>query len=224
MTPERFEQQMRWLRSRGLRGVSMAELLDATATGRARQMVGLTFDDGYQDFVSTAMPILKRYDFTATQFVLAGRLGGENAWSRPGPNKPLVSADEVREITRAGIEVASHGLHHVSLLEADDAQLRDEVVRSKAILQELIGGPIRGFAYPYGYSDARVVAAVQTAGYDYACAVRPWNGIGRHAIPRTSVFEHDNTLRLDAKRIVSTLRVGNRFGVRHYRGSGRCAS
>src|SRR5262245_50594444 len=85
MTPQRFERQMRWLRGRGLRGVSIGGLLDAAAKGRARRLVGLTFDDGYQDFVTNAMPVLQRYGFTATVFVLAGRFGGENVWSRPGP-------------------------------------------------------------------------------------------------------------------------------------------
>jgi peptidoglycan/xylan/chitin deacetylase (PgdA/CDA1 family) len=224
MTPQRFERQMRWLRSRGLRGVSMGELLDATAKGQARRLVGLTFDDGYQDFVSHVMPVLQRYDFTATAFVLAGRLGGENAWRRAGPGKALLTATEVCEIAAAGFEIASHGLQHVSLLKADDAQLRDEAVRSRAILQDLLGQQVPGFAFPYGYSDARVVAAVQNAGYDYACAVRPWSGIGRYAIPRTGVFEHDSAWRLDAKRAVSTVTVGNRFGVRRYRDGERCVS
>src|SRR6476659_9835700 len=73
ITPKRFEQHMRWLRGRGLRGVCMAELLSTRAEGRSRGLVGLTFDDGYQDFVTYAMPILQRYGFTATAFVLAGR-------------------------------------------------------------------------------------------------------------------------------------------------------
>lgn len=224
MTPQRFEQQMRWLRSRGLRGVSMGELLSAAANGRARRMVGLTFDDGYQDFVTNALPILQRFGFSATMFVLAGRLGGENAWSRPGPCKPLLTAHQVREIASDGIEIGSHGLVHVSLLRADDGQLQEETVRSRAVLEELLGQPVRGFAYPYGHSDARVVAATRNAGYDYACAVEPWSGIGRYAIPRTAVFEHDSSWRLDAKRVVSTATVGNRFGVRRYRGGERCAS
>ncbi|OBF40817.1 polysaccharide deacetylase [Mycobacterium sp. ACS1612] len=224
ITPQRFERQMRWLRNRGLRGVSMGELLDAAAEGRARRLVGLTFDDGYADFVTNALPILQQYRFTATAFVLAGRFGGENVWSRPGPNKALLTAAQVREIASAGIEIASHGLQHVSLLKVDDAQLREETVRSRAILQELLGHSIRGFAYPYGHSDPRVVTAVQNSGYDYACAVRPWSGIGRHAIPRTSVLQKDSTWRLDAKRTVSALTVGNRFGVRRYRAGGQCVS
>jgi peptidoglycan/xylan/chitin deacetylase (PgdA/CDA1 family) len=224
MTPQRFERQMRWLRSRGLRGVSMRELLAAAAEGRARRMVGLTFDDGYQDFVVNSLPILQRFGFSATMFVLAGRLGGDNVWSRPGPCKPLLTAEQVREIAAAEIEIGSHGLEHMSLLNLDDRQLREEAVRSRAILAELVGQPVRGFAYPYGHSDPRVVAAAKNAGYDYACAVQPWSGIGRYAIPRTAVFEHDSSWRLDAKRAVSAVTVGNRLGVRRFRGGARCAS
>jgi peptidoglycan/xylan/chitin deacetylase (PgdA/CDA1 family) len=157
-------------------------------------------------------------------FVLAGRLGGENAWSRPGPCKPLLTADQVREIAAAGVEVGSHGLEHVSLLRVDDVCLREETVRSRTILEELLQQPVRGFAYPYGHADARVVGAVKNAGYDYSCAVQPWSGIGRYAIPRTAVFEHDSSWRLDAKRVVSAVTVGNRFGVRRYRDGARCAS
>ena len=101
ITPERFEQHMRWLRSRGLRGVCMADLLSARANGRGRRLIGLTFDDGYQDFATYAMPVLQRYGFTATVFVLAGRLGGQDVWNRAAPKKSLLTADEVR---RSGVQ------------------------------------------------------------------------------------------------------------------------
>lgn len=216
MTPERFEKQMRWLRRRGLRGVSMSQLLDAMAAGQARGMVGLTFDDGYRDFVTTAMPILEKYSFTATVFVLAGRLGGQNEWSRPGPDKPLLSAGEVREIDQSGMEVGSHGLKHVSLVKATDAVLAADTLYSREVLQDLLGHDVAGFCYPYGHHDDRVVAATCEAGYDYACAVSPSHSIGRLAIPRTLVHERDTSWRLDAKRLVSKLTVGNRPGVRRY--------
>jgi peptidoglycan/xylan/chitin deacetylase (PgdA/CDA1 family) len=116
------------------------------------------------------------------------------------------------------MEIGSHGLDHVPLPEADDTQLSAETVRSRAILQELIGQQIRGFCYPYGHVDARVVKAVQAAGYDYACAGGPSAAIGRHAVPRTCVHDRDSSWRLDAKRIRSGLTVGNRIAVRRHRG------
>jgi peptidoglycan/xylan/chitin deacetylase (PgdA/CDA1 family) len=221
ITPQRFERHMRWLRGRGLRGVSVAELLSARADGRGRALVGLTFDDGYRDFVTYAMPVLQRYGFTATAFVLAGRLGGHNAWDSPGPYKALLTADQVRQAAEGGMEIGSHGLEHVSLIEADDTQLNAETIRSRAILQELSGQQVRGFCYPWGHLDARVVRAARAACYDYACAIGPSPAIGRHAIPRTYVHDRDTSWRLDAKRIVSGLTVCNRIAVRRHRHNSR---
>ena len=217
MTPQRFEKQLRWLHTRGLRGVAMGELLQAQSERRAGRLVGLTFDDGYQDFLPNAMPLLHQYGFTATLFVLAGRLGGENTWSRPGPRKALLTADEVREIDRTGIEIGSHGLEHVSLIKAGDAQLKAETSRSREILEELLGKQIRGFCYPYGHLEPRVVDAARVAGYDYACAVGPGPDVGLHAIPRTLVHDRDTSWRLEAKRAVWRVTIGNRHGVRRYR-------
>jgi len=221
MTPERFERHMCWLGSRGLRGVSVSELLSARAEGRGRGLVALTFDDGYQDFITRAIPVLQQYGCSATVFVLAGRLGGQNAWDSSGPCKALLTADQVCQAAESGMEIASHGLDHVSLTEADDTRLRAETVHSRAVLQKLIGRQIRGFAYPWGHVDARTVKAVQAAGYDYACAVGASAAIGRHSIPRTPVFEHDSGWRLDAKRIHFRLTVGNRLAVRRHRGNAR---
>jgi peptidoglycan/xylan/chitin deacetylase (PgdA/CDA1 family) len=220
VSPQRLERQMRWLRSSRLRGVSIAELLKAKDERRARGLVGLTFDDGYQNFVSYAMPVLQRYGFTATVFVLPGRLGGHNAWDPDRPRKELLTADEIRGMADVGMEIGSHGLMHVSLPKADDVVLKEETVQSREILQDLLGHQVRGFCYPYGDMDARVAAAVQAAGYDYACAIAPSPAIGRYAIPRTGVHEGDSAWRLYAKWIRSGLRVGNRVAVRcHQRGS-----
>jgi peptidoglycan/xylan/chitin deacetylase (PgdA/CDA1 family) len=221
MTPERFERQMRWLRRRGLRGVSVAEVLSAQAHGRGRGLVGLTFDDGYQDFVTYAMPVLHQFGFTATVFVLAGQLCGHDVWNWLGPEKALLTDDQVRQAAGSGMEIASHGLNHVVLTEADDTLLSAETAGSRAVLEELTGQQVRGFAYPWGLLDARVLSAVRAAGYDYACAGFPSAAIGRYAIPRTYVHDRDTWWRLDAKRMRSGLTAGNRVAVRRQRGKAR---
>jgi peptidoglycan/xylan/chitin deacetylase (PgdA/CDA1 family) len=71
-SPERFEAQMLYLKRHNLRGVSMRELSLALNTGEATALVGMTFDDGYEDFLDAAVPTLEKLGFSATVFVVAG--------------------------------------------------------------------------------------------------------------------------------------------------------
>jgi peptidoglycan/xylan/chitin deacetylase (PgdA/CDA1 family) len=222
--PDRFARQMHWLRARGLRGVSMASLLAAQAEGQARGLVGLTFDDGYADFRTHALPVLLRYGFGATLFVVAGRLGGANTWDLPGPRKALLTAEQVRSVAAAGIEIGSHSLTHPRLSTVDGAWLAAEVAGSRAVLEDVLGYGVAGFCYPYGDLGPRVADAVGTAGYGYACAVvAPSTVDGRLAIPRTYVGDRDTALRLFAKRLrhrVAELR-GRSFRAGSFRGGAR---
>ncbi|MEU4796311.1 polysaccharide deacetylase family protein [Streptomyces sp. NPDC023327] len=206
VSPDRLAAQLRWLRRRGLRGVSMRHLLDACARGQEENLVGLTFDDGYQDFVDQALPLLRRHDCSATLFVLPGRLDGDNAWDPLGPRKPLLGADGIRHAAESGVEIASHGLTHVDLTTADDEVLRREVAGSRAALTGLTGTEVRGFCYPYGHVDQRVIAAVRDAGYRYACAISPGPLAGVLALPRVHIGQQDTAARLRLKLWTNRLR------------------
>ncbi|MFI9171350.1 polysaccharide deacetylase family protein [Streptomyces lincolnensis] len=207
VTPDRLDAQLRWLRARGLTGVSVAGLLAARARGEGRGLVGLTFDDGYADFVEHALPVLERHGCGATLFVLPGRLGGDNAWDPLGPRKPLLTADGIRRAAAAeGVEIGSHGLTHVDLTRSDDTLLKSEVTESRAVLEELTGLPVEGFCYPYGTLDQRVVDAVREAGYRYACAIDPGPLNGPHALPRLHIGQNDTAVRLLLKYRLHRLR------------------
>jgi len=204
--PERLAGQLRWLRRHGLTGVSMRELLTARARGRADRLVGLTFDDGYADFLAEAVPRLRDHGHTATVFVLAGRLGGTNSWDPEGPRKPLLTAEEVRAAHRAGMEIGSHGLLHRDLTTLDDAELHRELADSRGLLAEITGTPPVGFCHPFGAVDPRTLRATREAGYAYACAVDPGPLACLHALPRSYVGQADNAPRLHAKRLRHRLR------------------
>jgi peptidoglycan/xylan/chitin deacetylase (PgdA/CDA1 family) len=199
VSPERFDQQMQWLRKRGLKGASMRDLLAGRRNGGGGGLVGLTFDDGYADFADHAMPILKKHGFTATVYPIAGLLGADNSWDVKGPRKPLMTAERVREVADAGMEIGSHGLRHVSLVSAPDDGLTVEVEESRRILREVSGQDVDGFCYPYGDMDGRVVDRVRAAGYAYACAIWRSDLTGQHALPRTYIGESDTGSRLWAK-------------------------
>ena len=209
VTPQRFEQQLSWLERRGLRGVSMGELLAARQRSCDDGLVGLTFDDGYEDFLRYAVPALGRRGFTATAFVIAGRLGGSNAWDRQGPRKPLLTASQVREVAAAGLEIGSHGLRHVTLERTTSLALLREQQVSRSMLQDVTGTSVPGFCYPYGHLSARVVDGVAAAGYDYGCAIWTSDQTGRYALPRVYVGDSDGPARLRAKWLRQRLTSGS---------------
>jgi peptidoglycan/xylan/chitin deacetylase (PgdA/CDA1 family) len=202
VAPSRFAEQMTWLKRHGLRGVGIGTLVDAMHAGRQRGLVGITFDDGYVSVLEAALPELLRHGFTATMFIISGRLGGSNEWDE-GPRWPLMSASQIGELAAADMEIGSHSATHARLAGIDAGQLEAEVRDSKASICELVGGPVRGFAYPYGSMDAAARHAVRDAGYDYACAVQtPMSELGFMALPRIYVGQSDDARRMAAKRLL----------------------
>ena len=179
----------------------MQELLRAMSRGTARGLLGLTFDDGYEDFLQIALPVLERLGFSATVFVVAGLLGEENGWIQE-PRIKLLSASAIREVAERGMEVGSHGLSHLNL--SDDLQSRlidQEIVDSRRILTEALAKEVKGFCYPYGNVNDKVAQAVQQAAYTYACGGFAMGGMERgiYNLPRIYVSDKDATLKLSIK-------------------------
>ncbi|MFI6158024.1 polysaccharide deacetylase family protein [Kitasatospora sp. NPDC051170] len=200
VSPERFAEQIAWLHRHGRRGVSVRELIRARALGRDDKLVGLTFDDGYADFGRYAVPILHAYGFTATAYVVADLLGRDNGWDADGPRKQLLTVEEVTELAAAGWEIGSHGLGHKALPGLPAEELAVQTRESRRLLEEVVGGPVTGFCYPYGAVDLPATLAVRDAGYDYACAIEHSALTGPFALPRCYVGDRDGGLRLRAKR------------------------
>lgn len=200
-SPELFEAHMRYLKRRNLRGVSMRELLRAESMGSAKGLVGLTFDDGYDDFLQNAVPVLERFGFSATVFVVIGMLGGENRWAfrdDPRPRMNLLGVEGVREVAARGMEVGSHSMTHPKLLGLESGLLEEEVSGSRRVLSEMLGEPVDGFCYPYGFLDSASVQAVRRARYAYACAVVVRVERSAYDLPRVTVTE-DNVHKFAAK-------------------------
>ena len=202
ISPQRFNAQMLYLKRHNLRGVSIREMRRAAAAGDIRNLVGLTFDDGYENFLHTAVPILEKFGFSATVFVVAGRLARDNDWEHsfePRPPMKLLGAEGVREVSRRGMEVGSHSMVHPKLSEVPPGRLQEEISGSRRVLSELLDEAVGGFCYPYGNVNGAVIEAVRRAGYAYACAwkVRPEGS--DYELPRIPVDEVDNLLRFKAK-------------------------
>jgi peptidoglycan/xylan/chitin deacetylase (PgdA/CDA1 family) len=206
-TPQRFEAQMLYLKGRNLRGVSVRELCLAISEGDSRGLVGLTFDDGYEDFLSAAMPTLEKLGFSATVFVVAGMLGKENDWEHHErrTRRRLLRASDVREVSERGMEVGSHSMTHPRLSGLNPEVLVHEVGNSRQVLSEIVNTPVEGFCYPYGDLDSAAIQAVCRIGYAYGCAV--WTvEYSIYDLPRSDVEEKDSPLRLAAKLKLAPIR------------------
>lgn len=134
--------------------------------------VVITFDDGTACTFEHAMPILARYGYAATVFVVAGLVGGRNEWMcRDGhPARAMLSATQLRELAGANVEVGSHTVSHTRLAGLAANELAHEVCDSKLMLEDLLGSRVAHFAYPYGSHDDAAMRAVRDAGYLAACS------------------------------------------------------
>ena len=179
VNPDSFERQLWTLRRLGLRGVSTSEGIARLRNGTSRGCVVFTFDDGYADTLTMAAPLLKRYGFTATCYVVSGAIGTYNRWDAEHlrERKPLMSRDQLEKWLAAGMEVGSHSLSHQRLHEVPQAVAKYEIGESRSALRTMLGAPIEHFAYPFGHFTADIVELVRHAGYCSAMTVLP--GVAR---------------------------------------------
>ena len=176
---ERFQQQMGYLARKGYRCLSLGDggsLLE----GRERiprRVAVLTFDDGYANFYKFAYPVLRRHGFGATVFVVTDQVGGLSQWD-PGSSAPLMNWDQLRELSRQGIEIGSHTETHARLTRLPAADAKRQLETSRRVLEQSLGVPVHTLAYPFGDWDTGVEELARQTGYRFACSITRGN---RHA-------------------------------------------
>jgi peptidoglycan/xylan/chitin deacetylase (PgdA/CDA1 family) len=176
ITPRTFAHHMRWLAFEGYNPISFQDLLVAR-TNHLRlpdRPVILTFDDGYQECIDNAVPILKEHGFTATFYIVAGLVGKTSRWlvNERGIELPLADWSSIRELHAAGFELGSHAMTHTRLTELSSAACRQELLESRRLMEDRLGHEVRHLAYPFGCFDDRVRALAGEVGYRSACSVR----------------------------------------------------
>ena len=140
-----------------------------------KRAVVLTFDDGYRSVGELAWPLLERRGMPATLYVVPGFLDGRRRFpwdlNATSADAELLTAAEVAGLCRAGLDIGSHTMGHRWLPDASDPELVQDLLDSRAFLEELLGRPVRGLAYPTGGWDQRVRQAARATGHDYAVTV-----------------------------------------------------
>lgn len=190
---QQFCDQLDFLAAEGYATPTMGELVVAPEKWNGRTAI-ITFDDGYVDNLAACEALQKR-SMRATWFIVSGSVGQQPQWPADGrPAGRLLSATELRDMQRNGMEIGSHTVNHVRLTETVDEQLQRELINSKSILEDLLGHVVTSFAYPYGAWDDRCADAVKQAGYAAACTTRTGWALRDHdpyRLRRLAVFNND---------------------------------
>ena len=158
---------MAWLHEQGYTAMRMdavARCLSGETPCPARA-VALTFDDGYADAFTAALPVLQRYGFTATFYIVSGFVG------QPG----YMGWEQLAALRDAGMEIAAHTVDHSDLTTLDPATADYEIVQSKADIERQLGITVVSFCYPTGLYNWSIEELTRAAGYLSATTTR-WDG------------------------------------------------
>lgn len=196
-----FCAQIEYLITEGFRPVTLETVHTAIEKGKRipGKSFAVTFDDGYQDIL-LVKHFLRKRGVQPTVFILAEPMMADR--EELGTNRRFLLDHELIELSAAGWEIGCHSATHTDFSQLDAEELEREVVAAKSLLEARLGTAVRYFAYPKGFHNASIRAAVQKTGYRAAFSMDD-GFIGRatdlYALPRVGV---DRTHTLDEFRTI----------------------
>src|SRR5262245_61038035 len=193
VAPRELRRHIEKLEKWGYRLLSFGELASGVARNGGHGLAALTFDDGFVDNLE-----LLDIGVPATVFVVSGWLGQPHpsaSWTR------ILTADELRELRAAGIEIGAHTVTHPDLSALPYEQAREELAESKRRLEEVLGEPVEVAAYPYGLATEETARACRDAGFRAACVTTGRGDWGDpHLLPRQDMENGATLFSLRLKR------------------------
>ena len=213
VNPKSFLRQMWILKTLGYEGCTVSQAIDAFKCGSTSKLVALTFDDAYENFYSTALPILQRFNFQATVYAVSNLIGQSNQWDLNNGislNK-LMNLNQLNFCHDQGIEIGCHTATHKSLINDNtpDSEMWGSAVigikhSNNEILSEafdlfcclsplVAGVNVKAFCYPYGHTNDEVLTQVKKAGFTSATTMirsRATNSDDPLLLPRIPITWH----------------------------------
>lgn len=174
--PELFDRQMQYLADNGFTAISLPQLANSL-TGKSAlpaKPVVITFDDGYEDNFTTALPILEKYGLRAAVFIAVNKVG------QPG----YLSWEQIQSMQARNTDIGSHTLSHTALTTLSPAQWEQEVQNSKLELEQRLRKPVTFLAYPHGQFSPAMFDYLKRIGYNGA-----FSGLTGLNLKDTSLYE-----------------------------------
>ena len=176
VSPEVFAKQMAYLAAKRYTTMPLSQVVSHIIAGAPlpQKPIAITFDDGFLDTYLNAFPILLRYGFTATVFIVAERVGRNAEWdsSCDEPSPLLMSWEQIREMVGEGISVGAHSCTHPYLAQLNVDEARGEIERSRKIIEDNVGVAAMFFAYPHSSFNDTIREIVRESGYSAAFSTR----------------------------------------------------
>jgi peptidoglycan/xylan/chitin deacetylase (PgdA/CDA1 family) len=192
VSPHTFERQLDLVVASGATAFGVSTYLAALATDTLPERpVVITFDDGYADFATNALPALEARSLPSTMYITTGFLEGRPRRTARRPPDRFLTWAQLPELMLRGVEIGGHSNSHVHLDTLGLEAAWEDVVICKKLLEEALYAAVPSFAYPNGHSSAAVRRLVVEAGYESACGVRnslSWEGDDRFRLARLTVM------------------------------------
>jgi peptidoglycan/xylan/chitin deacetylase (PgdA/CDA1 family) len=166
VTPAHFAQQMALLHDRGFHTITFDDLLSAIYSGTSlpAKPIIISFDDGYEDYYTTAFPILQKYGFRSTGFIITGKVG----------QPAYMTWDQLRQLQRSGLtQFESHTVDHADMGHMSIARAHQEMAFSKRTLEQELGTTVEYLCYPSGHYNTGVLSLLSVEGYRAGIGTRP---------------------------------------------------
>jgi peptidoglycan/xylan/chitin deacetylase (PgdA/CDA1 family) len=170
VAPKAFARQMALLDLLGYQGLSMSALTPYLLGEKSGKVVGLTFDDGYLNNLTHALPVLQKFGFSSTCYVVSSLAGQTNSWDAGMgvAQTRLMTYAEMKQWIAAGQEIGCHTQNHADLTAVTDDVAEIEVVAGTHDLEETLQTPVKHFCYPFGKYEPKHVQIVAASGYTTA--------------------------------------------------------
>ncbi len=206
-TPARFAATVDRLRDRGYVFIDESRFLaalDAPDGADASHEIFLTFDDGYEHLLQTALPILSERGVPFHVFLVSDFAGRANTWdlSLGRPAFRHLDWAQAREMAAQGVTFGSHTAAHEDLTRMPPAALARDLARSKRTIEDALGVPVRTLSYPFGRYTEVVKRAARDAGFLAAFSLYPAHAnarVDRYALRRDGVYVIDPVSMIERK-------------------------
>ncbi len=208
VVPRNFNSQMELLRRFGVSGVTIRNQYQLAIKNQSWPLrrIAITFDDGYQDNLDVAAPILKYFGHKATFYIISSRVGTNKVhnpdWITRFPGRPpniyrYMNWDGIHELNRLGHEIGAHTNDHPMLDILSPSDIYRELLTSKNILEDKLGCSVSSICYPAGRHNELVLKIAEDVGYETGVITHGsrWNHCPRLTIPRSGIYYTDNMIK-----------------------------